>query len=236
MNFRCKALKRATLHEVMSDVMRNGLISAIILISALLLLPEIMAFQNGVDSSADNGCLCHGIADDSTIIAVDGMPEKWESNVTYPLVLSLQNNQTNTTNSNVGGFRLLISGGELSYNSDLIQELDSGFTHTSNGSKVNSWAINWTSPTDATKTVHFKIFCNAVNGDGTNNGDAWSKYEITIPGAEYTPTEISGESPSLIEYSGLLVIVLGIVLLVKLMYSKPEHSGKQYEESIDEFN
>ena len=216
--------------------MRDGLISAIILVSTLLLLPEIMAFQNGVDNSADNGCLCHGIADDSTLIIVDGLPEKWDSNTTYSLVFSVQNNQTNTTNGNVAGFRLLISGGELTYDSDIIQELESGFTHTSNGSKVNSWAINWTTPSDATKTVHFKFFCNSVNGDGTNNGDSWSKYEITIPGVEYTPTEISGESPSLIEYSGLLVIVVGIVLLVKLMYSKPEHSVKQYEESVDELN
>ena len=126
-------------------------------------------------------------------------------------VFSVQNNQTNTTNGNVAGFRLLISGGELTYDSDIIQELESGFTHTSNGSKVNSWAISWTTPSDATKTVHFKFFCNSVNGDGTNNGDSWSKYEITIPGVEYTPTEISEESPSLIEYSGLLVIVVGIV-------------------------
>jgi hypothetical protein len=157
----------------------------------------------------------------------------------------------------------LFSGGEVNYSHEFVQNLDAGLTHTETGSEGRQWQVNWTSPNDATTTVHFQLYGNTVNGDGTNNGDGWSSFQTSLPGVNATSIEVASSGPSTAELGGLIVAVVAIAILFKMMYSNPESgdslrgdpqppnpgyaesdsalnenldSGKDYVQSIDEFN
>ena len=213
--------------------MRRGITTTLLVVFSLLCTPHIIAYPTGIGEEADNGCLCHGIAEESVSINITGIPEKWESNTTYTISFSVSNNDVNQDR---GGFRLLISDGELNYSSEKVQELDGGLTHTSNGSQQRNWSVIWTSPQNANKTVIFKLLVNAVNGDGTSNGDDWAMKEISVQGVDAKTVQESVSGFAAAEYGGLLVVVVGIAFLVKMMYSRPEELGEEHKYSIDEFD
>ena len=142
-------LKRHVVTESSGLKTRRGVTTTLLVMLCLLCTPHIIAYPIGIGQEADNGCLCHGIAEESVSINITGIPEKWESNTTYTISFSVSNNDANQDR---GGFRLLISDGELNYSSEKVQELDGGLTHTSNGSQQRNWSVIWTSPQNANKT------------------------------------------------------------------------------------
>jgi hypothetical protein len=244
-------------------MMRNRVIATLVLMLALFFTPPMTAFSTGIGNLADNGCLCHGVSDPSTKVEISGLPQAWEANTTYSLSIGVSSIDETLANGSRGGFRLLFSGGEVNYSHEFVQNLDAGLTHTETGSEGRQWQVNWTSPNDATTTVHFQLYGNTVNGDGTNNGDGWSSFQTSLPGVNATSIEVASSGPSTAELGGLIVAVVAIAILFKMMYSNPESgdslrgdpqppnpgyaesdsalnenldSGKDYVQSIDEFN
>jgi len=247
----------------MGKDMRHRVVVVLVLMAALFFAPPITAFPSGIGNQADNGCLCHGVADTSTQVELSGLPQAWEANTTYTLNISISSTDETLANSSMGGFRLLISDGEVNYSRELVQLLEDGLTHTEKGSNGQQWQVNWTSPDVATSTVHFELYSNAVNGDGGSSGDAWSSFQISLPGVNATTIEVASSGPTPTELGGLIVAVAAIAILFKMMYSNPESgdslrgdhqltnpehaepgsalaenldSGKDYVQSIDEIN
>ena len=243
--------------------MRHRVVVVLVLMAALFFAPPITAFPSGIGNQADNGCLCHGVADTSTQVELSGLPQAWEANTTYTLNISISSTDETLANGSMGGFRLLISDGEVNYSRELVQLLEDGLTHTEKGSDGRQWQVNWTSPDVATSTVHFELYGNAVNGDGESSGDAWSSFKISLPGVNATTIEVASSGPTPTELGGLIVAVVAIAILFKMMYSNPESgdslrgdhqltnpehaepgsalaenldSGKDYVQSIDEIN
>ena len=202
--------------------MRHRGVVVLMLMVALLFAPPITAFPSGVGNLANNGCLCHGVADTSTQVELSGLPQAWDANTTYVLNISLSSTDETLANGSMGGFRLLISDGEVNYSRDSVQLLEDGLTHTEKGSDARQWQVNWTSPDVATSTVHFELYGNAVNGDGDSSGDAWSSFQISLPGVNATTIEVASSGPTPIELGGLIVVVVAIAILFKMMYSSPE--------------
>ena len=81
---------------------------------------------------------------------------------------------------NWGGFRLIVSSGEVL---GAPQEYEEGYTHT-NASEL-SWNVTWVSPEDDSKTTRFRLHANAVNGNNEQTGDNWNSFELRIPGVNY---------------------------------------------------
>jgi len=188
----------------------------------LLAIPSLSANPSGIGQEANNGCLCHGILDESTTVGIEGLPERWQANTNYPLNISVVNDGISAEENNSGGFRLTVSTGNITYDETEVQFLDSGYTHTANGNSQRSWQVNWTSPSDATKTAHFTIHGNAVNGDDSNNGDAWSSQEYSVAGIDASEVEERPISIDLSEAIILGVIFVAIAFLFKMMYSSTE--------------
>jgi len=204
--------------------MRNRVIATLVLMLALFFTPPLAALPTGIGNQADNGCLCHGVSDPSTNVEISGLPQAWEANTTYSLSIGVSSTDETLVNGSRGGFRLLISGGEVNYSHEFVQNLDAGLTHTETGSEGRQWQVNWTSPEDTTTTVHFQLYGNAVNGDGSSSGDVWSSFQISLPGVNATSIEVASSGPSTAELGGLIVVVVAIVILFKMMYSNPESS------------
>ena len=122
--------------------MRHRVVVVLVLMAALFFAPPITAFPSGIGNQADNGCLCHGVADTSTQVELNGLPQAWEANTTYTLNISISSTDETLANSSMGGFRLLISDGEVNYSRELVQLLEDGLTHTEKGSNGQQWQVN----------------------------------------------------------------------------------------------
>ena len=57
---------------------------------ALISLPFSVAYPDGIGESADSGCLCHGAADELTVVKILGLPETYESSTQYNLSLVIE--------------------------------------------------------------------------------------------------------------------------------------------------
>lgn len=139
---------------------------------------------NGLGSEANEGCLCH-TEDSATSVLFDGLPDAFESNTTYRLTLTLSSPIEAVDGLHQGGFRLLMNDGTLVVNETNVQALDGGWTHTEAGSYQRSWTFDWTSPTNASSKVSFKVQGNAVNGNQAQTGDAWTTWDAVVPGIDY---------------------------------------------------
>ena len=154
---------------------------------SLFAIPQMDALSSGPGSVADaKGCSCHELdaAPTATTIAVDGLPESFNASETYTFTVTIDNDLTVVgSKDHLGGYRILTTGGTV-VNSDpsLGQELEGGYTHTSAGNKQRSWTFEWTAPADDESIADFTVHVNAVNGDGTFNGDGPATLIFTIPG------------------------------------------------------
>ena len=181
------------------------------------------SFPTGVGESANDGCLCHGGASNSTNSYLVGLPTSFESNETFHLTLVVESDVAIQTNSSQGGFRLLVSAGEIEFaNVNHTQEHEDGWTHTGEGNAQRAWNFTWISPQDNTSSVEFIVFGNAVNGNGNPMGDAWNSYGVTIPGSSFEGTLIQpdvDQSYSLTDFSlilgGLIAILVCFYIVVK---------------------
>ena len=81
---------------------------------ALMSLPFSVAYPDGIGESANSGCLCHGAADELTVVDILGLPETYESSTQYNLSLVIESNVERDSEAveNWGGFRLIVSSGE----------------------------------------------------------------------------------------------------------------------------
>ena len=157
-----------------------------ILITIFLIIPSTQSYPNGVGEVANDGCICHGAIQSTTEIKVDGLPTKYEANTSYNGKISITNEvQESSNNSTIGGFRMLVSHGELVFDNPAISQfIEDGWTHTENGNQFREWNFTWTSPMDNTSYVEFKIYGNAVNGNGNSYGDEWNSLELKVPGVQ----------------------------------------------------
>jgi hypothetical protein len=211
-----------TSHWVQMRFSRLHCVLLLLLVSSLG-FSSSQSFPIGVGESANDGCLCHGGASNSTESNLVGLPAIFESNQSFNITLVVESNIAAQSNTSQGGFRLLVSDGTIEFlNSNETQELDGGWTHTSEGNSQRAWNFTWVAPQDNTTSVEFIVFGNAVNGNGNSMGDAWNSYGVTIPGSSFDGTLIQpdvDQSYSITDFSliigGLIAILVCLYIVVK---------------------
>ena len=152
------------------------------LLFILVSVGQSYALPTGVDDRGDDGCLCHGGSDESTVVTLSGLPEMYNSSQEYNVTLSIESPVD--MNEVQGGFRILISQGELV--GDGWQVIDNGYTHTSEINDRRVWNAVWIAPEETDKLATFVIHGNAVNGNNEVSDDEWNSQSIAVPGPDYT--------------------------------------------------
>ena len=91
----------------------------------LILVGQAQSFPTGIDDRGDNGCVCHGGSDDTTTISITGLPDFYNSSEIYNFTLSIDSPVSESQNLNEarGGFRVIISHGEIFSYGWMIMEL-----------------------------------------------------------------------------------------------------------------
>ena len=195
---------------------------AIILLIALCLSPSQTGhgFPNGVGDIADNGCLCHGSSNSDTVVEIIGLPDKFESNTTYALQLSITNSDIEQDDESPnGGFRILVSNGLLQFNeSDVGQIIDNGWTHLSSGNDQRIWNMTWQSPTDNKSLTKITVHGNAVDGNGQSSGDEWNSEVYQIPGVEnFDVIQNESKGDSELNMFNKILLLLGLMSLLYIL-------------------
>tara|TARA_B100001778_G_C18479959_1_gene579844 strand:- start:94 stop:735 length:642 start_codon:yes stop_codon:yes gene_type:complete len=159
----------------------------LIIFCLVVIIPPSDSFPNGVGKEGSSGCLCHGGNSDLTYLEIEGLPEKFESSTSYNLTLNIFSEiEIASENSSKGGFRINISHGVISFENESYGSfVEDSWTHTEEGNKFRSWNFTWISPEDNSSSVEFKIFGNAVNGNGDPYGDSWNYLDFKLGGVEY---------------------------------------------------
>ena len=187
-----------------------------LIFSLIVIIPPSDSFPNGVGKEASSGCLCHGSNSDSTNLYLDGLPEKFESNTSYYLNLKLiSETEIASENSTKGGFRINVSHGEIVFeNSSHGDFIEDSWTHTEEGNKFRTWNFTWISPEDNSSSVEFKIFGNAVNGNGDPYGDSWNYLDFKLGGVEYfEDLSVKEKDYQIQTYEAIILAVVFIGLL-----------------------
>ena len=181
----------------------------------LSLIGNSQALPEGIGDRADDGCLCHGGSDDSTTVSLVGLPEVYNSSTEYNLTLTIESPVE--LNEVQGGFRILISQGELI--GEGWQILDEGYTHTTEINDRRQWDAVWVAPEADDELATFVIHGNAVNGNGAVSDDEWNSITIAIPGPNYTGEVVTPElSTREISDIQITVGVIGIIALCALAF------------------
>ena len=181
----------------------------------LSLIGNSQALPEGIGDRADDGCLCHGGSDDSTTVSLVGLPEVYNSSMEYNLTLTIESPVE--LNEVQGGFRILISQGELI--GEGWQILDEGYTHTTEINDRRQWDAVWVAPEADDELATFVIHGNAVNGNGAVSDDEWNSITIAIPGPNYTGEVVTPElSTKEISDIQITVGVIGIIALCALAF------------------
>ena len=175
--------------------------AAIVALVLILLSGATQARSGGItgpDAEGDTdvakaGCTCHTsnevTPDDSVTLILDHVPHFYAAGTTYELTIQLIGGPEIDTNSNSGGFSMLVTAGELGGDANLVQNGDdaTSLTHTAAGAKVadRTWEITWTAPAAGTGDVTIWLSGNAVNGDGAPAvPDAWNRLSFTLAEGE----------------------------------------------------
>lgn len=177
-----------------------------------------VAAPSGLGAEANEGCLCH-TPDSTTNVVLSGLPDAYEANTGYELVLTVMSSIEAEENASQGGFRLLISNGTLVVNDSSIQELDNGWTHTEAGSHQRSWALTWFSPDDNTSRTDFTVHGNAVNGNNAQTGDAWNTLEVVVPGVAFEGELNPSKGIDGLSTADTAVLSFVLLLLVALLWA-----------------
>ena len=191
----------------------------LLLLFSSLGLTSSQSFPIGVGELANNGCACHGGASNSTETSLTGLPASFESNQTFELSLVIESSNELQVNASQGGFRLLVSDGIIEFdNPNESQEIDNGWTHTSEGSTQRAWNFTWTAPQDNASSVEFIVFGNAVNGNGNSMGDAWNSYGVTIPGSSFEGVLTQPDVDQTYSLSDFSLIIGGLIAILGFLY------------------
>ena len=187
----------------------------IALVILLSLIGQSQALPSGIGDRANDGCLCHGGSDDTTIVNLSGLPEAYNSSVEYNLTLTIESPVE--LNEVQGGFRVIISQGELI--AEGWQVMDGGYTHTTEINDRRQWEVVWVAPEVDDELATFVVHGNAVNGNENANGDEWNSLSIAIPGVNYTgevtTPDITGKEVTGIQ---LTVGAIGVIALLSLAF------------------
>lgn len=198
-------------------VRRRTLVVAV-LVLALWSGQLAVASPNGLGSEANEGCLCH-TPDAVTQVRLSGLPETYEANTTHRLTLEVISAIEAIDNRSQGGFRMLVSGGHLSYDNASVQFLDNGWTQTYNGSFQRTWTFAWTSPPSNDSATTFTVHGNAVNGNNAPTGDGWATLETVVPGVMYEGDLSPDEGIDGVSQTDRIVLAVGLLLIVGLLWS-----------------
>ena len=183
-----------------------------IAIILLFLVGQSHALPNGIGDRADDGCLCHGGADEGTSVSLVGLPEVYNSSMQYNITLTIESGVE--TNEVQGGFRILISEGEIV--GDGWQTIDDGYTHSTEINDRREWSAVWIAPEENDSLASFIIHANAVNGDNSPTNDEWNSQSIAVPGPEYVGDRSAPELSNSLSNSELAIGGVAILLLVGL--------------------
>lgn len=189
-----------------------------VLLLALCSNQLAVASPNGLGSEANEGCLCH-TPQSETKVGLSGLPDAYEANTTYSLTLEVISAIEAVDNRSQGGFRMLVTAGDVVYDNSTMQELDNGWTHTYNGSYQRTWAFDWTSPAANDSATTFTVHGNAVNGNNAQTGDAWSTMEIVLPGVMYEGDLLPDEGIDGVSQTDRLLLAVGLLLILGLLWS-----------------
>ena len=144
----------------------------------ILPLPSGESYPYGVDN-VKNGCTCHNaVPTEMVIISLEGLPERYEANETYLLNISVTGGAEPVENhTNLGGFNLWFSRGELTNLSEEVQVFSvQEIGHTEAGNDQRAWTASWTAPEDDSLIVLYRLHINTVNGDGVpSDADLWNR-------------------------------------------------------------
>ncbi|MAK77931.1 MAG: hypothetical protein CL992_01440 [Euryarchaeota archaeon] len=190
------------------------------LLLVLLLIGAAAPLSHGSSGGrTDSSCSgCHGSADNSVTITLEGLPSQmWSPSTTYRLFV----NATSSVGGGKGGFSLDVSAGSLAGVSGSSKVQGGKATHVNPNSR--SWQIDWTSPTSGS-FVTFDVAANTANGNGQATGDKWKADSFTRDKATNSPPTVSN-----VAISPALPTVTS-PLSVTYSYSDPEanpESGTQ---------
>lgn len=190
---------------------------ALILISiAMVVSPAVNSLPAGVGGSGiqTSGCNCHTAAPTATVdIMVDGLPEEYNASETYTVTVSFTGGPAET-GVNSGGFNLWASGGEFSVLDATVESrAPAEVTHTEAGNDYRTWTVEWIAPSHG-RDVDFIVHVNSVNGDGSNSGDEWNRYDLTVAGSLGPGLDPADPFTVL----ATLIIISGLLLTVTLLY------------------
>ena len=186
-----------------------------------IFLPLATSAPNGIGTSADEGCLCHGEKNSETTILVTDLPEFFEANTTYNFSIELTSDNIPRTDwkgcwrVSFIDFRGMIAFDE---GEGLVQAKDDGWTHTEAGNTLRKWNFSFTSPVDNTTFVDFTIHANAVNGNQASSGDEWNQLTFRLPGAQYDGEMLSNQTNEFAptDYLVGLVSLLALTLILAI--------------------
>jgi hypothetical protein len=181
----------------------------------------VEAFPTGIGQMADRGCLCHGGESSEVIITVQGFPEIYNASQRYNITFSINAsiNRAEEDSGRMGGFRLLIDGGQVEFE-DEAQYLEEGWTHTNSSNEQRGWNLSWVAPQRADELVSISVFVNAVNGGDASSGDKWGLVELVVIGPNWTdaiPESSSQQELSMPEIAiaiGAVSALLGLLVVV----------------------
>ena len=182
----------------------------------LLLIGAAAPLSHGSSGGkTDSSCSgCHGSADNSVTITLEGLPSQmWSPSTTYRLFL----NATSSVAGGKGGFSLDASAGSLAGVSGSSKVQGGKATHVNSNSR--SWQIDWTSPASGS-FVTFDVAANTVNGNGQASGDKWKADSFTRDKAPNSPPTVSN-----VAISPALPTVTS-PLSVTYSYSDPEANSE----------
>lgn len=190
---------------------------ALILISiAMVVSPAVNSLPAGVGGSGiqTSGCNCHTAAPTATVdIMVDGLPDEYNASETYTVTVSFTGGPAET-GVNSGGFNLWASAGEFSVLDATVESrAPAEVTHSEAGNDYRTWTVEWIAPSHG-RDVDFIVHVNSVNGDGSNSGDEWNRYDLTVAGSLGPGLDPADPFTVL----ATLIIISGLLLVVTILY------------------
>ena len=183
----------------------------LVLLLSLAIISQVQGVPTGVGDIGDNGCVCHGASSEETKVNLSGLPDVYNSTQTYNLTLTIESSLE--ANDPQGGFRILISHGEISGD---VQELEEGYTHSSSNNNQRNWELIWTAPGSDAELVTFIVYGNAVNGNGAASGDEWNSNSYAVPGPNYEGEIVTSITDDSISSRQLVVGVIAIIAVLYL--------------------
>jgi hypothetical protein len=184
----------------------------------VLLANGVTASPLGLGSEANEGCMCHTL-DTTTSVALTGLPEAYEANMSYALTLTVDGSVESQEGQHQGGFRMLVSNGTVQADESEVQFLDGGWTHTEAGSYKRTWSFTWISPNDNTSRTDFVVHGNVVNGNNAPTGDGWNSFETVLPGVAFEGDLTPDEGIDGLSSTDRILLGVALLVLVGLLWS-----------------